>query len=290
MMNISDYPTNVWIELTNVCNLSCPLCPHSSMKREQGMMDFNRYKRIIDEIAGNVRELTLHHFGESTLHPDFIEMASYAYSSGICPIILSTNGTTLGKITDDILNTGIDILTISIDGATKATYEKLRKGSRFDEISGNVRKLLERKRVRGLTSPSIILQIVDNPETHGEIDEFIGMWKGLLNIHDCIAVKNFNDFAGTIGSPDKSRALIPMPCRILFENLVILWNGESTPCCIDMEGEMRTGNVFAGSIRKVWHSREFSSIRAAAAEGVRPQPCMTCTLGVGQGVYTEIHI
>ena len=69
----------VHIESTNLCNFKCSFCPHTKMKRKKGIMDFELYKKIIDEIKDwGIEELNLTGFGEPLLDPLLTEKIKYA--------------------------------------------------------------------------------------------------------------------------------------------------------------------------------------------------------------------
>src|SRR3990172_1700346 len=90
------YPDRMYIESTNVCNLSCIMCPNgtSGMKRPKGYMDFELFKRIVNEMAPHVETTTLHIWGEPLLHPKIIDMISYCKAKSL-PCEISTNATLL---------------------------------------------------------------------------------------------------------------------------------------------------------------------------------------------------
>ena len=65
-------PYCVQVEITNVCNLSCGMCPrhHVSVPREH--MKLTVFRKIIDRLDG-VGEVTLVGLGEPFVHPDIFE-------------------------------------------------------------------------------------------------------------------------------------------------------------------------------------------------------------------------
>ena len=129
-------PIRLWIEPTPYCNLKCPMCPQSDPKinevtKGKTHMDFELYKKIIDEAAGHVYDINLAHRGESTFHKGLPEMIQYASEKGI-KTRLHTNATILNeKMSKAILESGLDLLSFSFDGFKKEPYEKIRIGSNF---------------------------------------------------------------------------------------------------------------------------------------------------------------
>jgi MoaA/NifB/PqqE/SkfB family radical SAM enzyme len=78
--NVKGYPAILMIEPTNFCNLKCPLCPtgNDSLTAPKGYMDFEDYKKIIDEMGDYLLNVTLWNFGEPFLHKQISDMIDYA--------------------------------------------------------------------------------------------------------------------------------------------------------------------------------------------------------------------
>lgn len=257
-------------------------------------MKYEDYKKAADEIAGHkINSFWLQNYGESTLHPDLIRMIEYADQKGIEPLILSTNCTTLNdNMADDLLRSGLDYLVLSLDGATKETFERLRAGADYEQVVKNIQHIFQKKNELKIKAPILILQIVYSNETKDEINAYIKQWEGFLNKDDQISLKAYNDFAGQVEVKyPTEKEFARMPCQVFFGNLVILWNGDATPCCMDIEGTLKVGNVFSSSIGQVWNGEAYNKLRKAVNDrnyqGL--DICRKCTQGVGRslGVFTS---
>jgi hypothetical protein len=116
--HVSEYPLLVDLELASACNLRCPMCytisPGFKEKVNVSLMDFDLFKKIIDEIGGKVPALRLSLRGEATLHSKFVQCIEYAKQHGIKEVSSLTHG---GKLTRDffhqIAKAGIDWITIT---------------------------------------------------------------------------------------------------------------------------------------------------------------------------------
>ena len=100
----------IHIEPTNHCNLWLyNVCPQPrEMQRVKGMMNFDLYKSIIDELKDTPAEFVyLHQFGESLLHKKITDMVDYASENGL-QVGMSTNGTLLNEKYLVILNSKLD--------------------------------------------------------------------------------------------------------------------------------------------------------------------------------------
>jgi sulfatase maturation enzyme AslB (radical SAM superfamily) len=123
------WPTHLQIEPTTFCNLRCTLCPVTvGMDRPGGHMDFDLYKKIIDEVGGYVFLILLWDWGEPFLNPSIYEMISYAKQKGI-KLVCSTNGHLFKKReeTEKLISSGLDSIFFAVDGISQETYEPYRQ-------------------------------------------------------------------------------------------------------------------------------------------------------------------
>lgn len=92
-MSIEKFPSRIVLELTPLCNLSCHMCPRHYIKKTDGYMSEQLFKKLIDEIEIENRQAIVLPFwrGESCLHPNFLELLNYALGKNL-RIHLSTNG------------------------------------------------------------------------------------------------------------------------------------------------------------------------------------------------------
>jgi MoaA/NifB/PqqE/SkfB family radical SAM enzyme len=124
------------IEPTTSCNLRCPQCPSGlrSFTRETGIINEDFFKTTIDALYKELFYLTFYFQGEPYLHPDFTKMVAYASAKGIYTAT-STNAHFLSnENAKKTVESGLDRLIISIDGATQEAYESYRIGGSLDKV------------------------------------------------------------------------------------------------------------------------------------------------------------
>src|SRR5208337_1415674 len=167
------YPNTIGIETTNLCNLSCLICPRPLMHRKTGLMDFSLFRKIVDESKGRTELLYMANgVGEPLFHPNIIEMIEYANKNGIHTMI-GTNGTLLTKdLTNRLFNSGLDIIELSIDAATSSTYNKIRGGKNYEQLLKNLRTFAEANRSRKSAKPFTILQFIMTKFNAQEAEQF----------------------------------------------------------------------------------------------------------------------
>lgn len=272
------------IELTNRCNLACIMCPITEMERKLGNMDMELFKKIVAEAAGSGTTFVyLHAWGESTVHREMFQMVREAKKVGL-QVGLSTNCTMLNeKRAQEVVDSGLDFIVLSMDGAIKETYEKVRKNGDFEIVRQNITNMLATK-ARAGRGPFTVLQLIKMTETQTEVDDFTGYWKDMAP--DSVFVKKLWTWDGK--AEDINRLMIDeMPdavntvCHALWKQLVIHWNGDVIPCCTDIEGKLNLGNVREQSLREIWNGKPMRALRRAHTEGRRKglDPCDGCVSG-----------
>ena len=160
-------PINLQVELTNHCNLKCPVCPCGSdlTNRPPGNLDLDLFRRLMDEVGGNLLMVFLWGWGEPLLHPRFPEFVRIAREHGARTIV-STNGQNLieDRVREGLLQEPPDILIVSVDGLTQDTYSAYRIGADLETLLAGVRRLAEEKQARKQELPVLNMRI-DRDET-----------------------------------------------------------------------------------------------------------------------------
>lgn len=260
-------PFSLRIENTNFCNGQCFMCPYPSMKRKKGTMTRELYKKIIDQAKElNINYINLHNFGEPLADKDFVWRVKYAKSKNIKRISTNTNGTLLTKkLIKDIIKSGLDELYISVDAATKKTYQKIRIGLNYDHVQKSIKYLVKLKKQLKSDKPKIILDFLEFNLNENETNKFINKWKNLVDdvcisqIHDWSNKKKIDTGKSISNYVEFSQA----PCRLPFTEMLINWDGTVSLCCQDIEGEIILGDVNKKPISDIWQNKKYQAIRKA---------------------------
>ena len=151
---VSRFPEHVDIELSSACDMKCPMCYTTTDAFKnlvpKKILDMELFKKIIDECAERgVYSIRLSLRGEPFLNRDIVAMTRYAKQKGIREVATLTNGLKLTPaIFEDMLDAGLDWMTISFDGMGE-TYEQIRKPAKFDEAVDKIRQYHAIKKRRG---------------------------------------------------------------------------------------------------------------------------------------------
>ncbi|MFH1742888.1 MAG: SPASM domain-containing protein [bacterium] len=260
------FPLMLNIEPTSACNLSCYVCTRGKSQKAVGYMDWALYTKLIDEIGDHepLYMLNLHKDGEPLLHPKLPQMIQTAKEKGVSKVIhFNTNGVLLcGDRARELLDSGIDDITVSIDAAREETFQKIKGKSLLSTVERNVEEFLSLREKRGYSSPFLRVKIMEFSDTEDEIEEFIDKWEGVA---DEVQVSGIHNWGGGIHGVKQSIA-IPgerFPCVFLWYALAINWNGGVSLCCVDWRQSDTAGNLNDQTLQAIWQGEQMKKIRSA---------------------------
>lgn len=259
---LKSLPVRLWVELVSTCNLRCVMCPNKDLpENDRGFMDFEVFKKIVDEARDFVSEINIYHRGESLLHPQVDEMIKYAREKDIYTKI-HTNGTLLDEpLINKLLESGLHRVSFSYDAYDRETYEKIRVGASYDTVMGNIKRLLEIKKERN-SHINVSIELIAFPgmkwrEIKDKRNELISRFKGLPL--DGVIIRKIHNWGGylNIRKASNKYSVCPFP----WNALVILWDGTVLPCTQDFFGDYRLGNVKNFSLKEIWNCEEMEKLR-----------------------------
>lgn len=274
---VSEYPLEVDIELSTVCNLHCPMCftitDEFKNRVARKFMDMKLFWKIIDEISGKVPAVRLSLRGESSLHPEFISCIRYCKEKGIKEVSFLTNASTLTKeYFIQMAEAGADWITVSIDGMGEV-YESVRKPLKFEDTLQKIKDIYEIKQERGWKRPVIKIQSIwpairENPSAY---------YNTFAPYVDMVAYNPLIDYLG------KDEDIVyeeSFCCPQLYQRLIIGADGNALLCTNDEEGRYQLGNALQQSIYEIWHGERRKRIREfhAANKYKEIELCKKCFL------------
>ena len=270
---LKSMPYNIVIEPTNSCNLQCPLCSTGigAQTRKKGILEFENFKKLVDELKDTVLQLSLQNWGEATLVKDLPKMIKYASDNGIFTR-LSTNFSV--KYNDqffkELMTSGLGILVIDLDGTDQITYEKYRKNGNLELVLENTKKAVEFKKENSLKFPIIQARMLVMKHNEHQIEEFRKISKE-LNV-DEIELGNIQV------NPNTAKHWLPSnqefvyetylkerkvtPCHWPWSGLTINWDGGVSPCCVIDDEKSDFGDIFEQGIKKLWNNEYYVSARS----------------------------
>ncbi len=159
---VSALPNRLYVECTAACNISCDqacCAPETGITRtrQAGMLDFEVFRRVVDEAGPSLVRIDFFNYGEAFLHKRAVEMCEYI-KSRFPHIYLYTSTNGLAFTEEQVrrlIRSGIDEVTFSIDGATPESYVKYRRRGDFAKALRNLRLAVDEKRAIGSDVPVI---------------------------------------------------------------------------------------------------------------------------------------
>jgi MoaA/NifB/PqqE/SkfB family radical SAM enzyme len=266
------WPDIVQIESTNLCNAKCVFCPRDEMHRRQGVMDFELYRKVVDECAAlGITHVREHNYGEPFLDKQLVEKVRYAKSKGIREVGMISNGSLISEdIARGMIDAGLDAINISVDAAGKEVFESTRVHLDYDTVINNIRTLVRLRNASGKTHPKLILSFVRQNNSADE-QAFIAEWS---KVADKIHITDLHNWAGTLNE----KTDVQFPCYRLWMTFTVLWDGRVSMCCADFDGRHIFGDLRTQTIAEVWNSPLYRAARREHLESGGPGICRTCDL------------
>lgn len=173
---VRNTPIHIHVEPTTYCNLRCKFCEITSIKRPCHLR-LSQYKHVYDRIRP--LKVSLVGLGETLLNPDAIRIIRYTKEQG-SQIVTTSNGTLLTReVSRQLVESGLDLVKISLDGATKETYREIRGRDCFDMVVENIRVLSEEKQKARSKTPYLRLNLVINRLNLPELGDYLVIAKRL---------------------------------------------------------------------------------------------------------------
>jgi radical SAM protein with 4Fe4S-binding SPASM domain len=288
----------VVVEVTTYCNLKCAGCVRTIMADEGAWsnrhMAVDDFRRVIDELPPAALFVP-QGIGESTMHPQIVELIEIARQSGkFDRIEINTNG--LVRATDfygKLFEAGLTDLTVSVDTLDPALIERLRAETDIAKLEERLREFAssfpDRIGIRVTVSSGNIARLPDLLRRLNEFGRFkvwlqpffdMGKQVGVLSRDEVDelgkAVAGWvNDYPNLTVVAEQflpSAKICPSP----WVSPAVTVDGELKPCCMILHQEQVSfGNLLRIPFPELWQSAEVGRFRDAFVER-SPACCARC--------------
>jgi len=275
---LEEYPPNIQIEPTSICNLRCIMCYQSDKSFSSksfgfmGYMKLDLLKKIIDEIEGKIEGVTFASRGEPTLHSQLDEFLKYCEGKFL-GLKLNTNATLLDeKKINLLLSSDLQSLVLSIDEKNKENYEKIRVNAKFEKIMRNL-DLLKNIREKKYKNSKIKIRISGvKINTEQNVEEMNQFYKEFA---DEIALVDYSPWESAY---DNEINNIEAECSELYRRIFVWQDGKVNPCDYDYKSILSKWNANQNSIKSIWNSDYYNEIRNLhkLKERKKIEPCNRC--------------
>ena len=173
--------TKVYIEPTVACNLDCITCFRNAWDQPIGRMSEETFERFFVGLK-ELSPLPSVYFGgigEPLFHPKTIDWIAQVKQLGV-KVELITNGTILNeKIARQLIDSGLDVLWVSIDGASPETYADVRMGAELPSIMKNLRRFAKMRKASHYPTPEIGIAFVAMKRNIADLPKVIQLGKSV---------------------------------------------------------------------------------------------------------------
>jgi len=272
------------IEITNTCNLKCPMCRSDLAARPRQLMPPDVFERLVLRLKeAGIGRTALHTVGEPLLHGRLPELLEIAARHGV-KVWISTNAQ-FPKVLETILRgqrRALSSIRISVDAATPATFAELRPGGRLDKVMESLEIIRRLNQGQPDCEFNLNLHAVVSMANIGELPLIFRTFTPYSWQEQIL----FSLVNGLSPDPSFFRRAFPfpgliaptVPCLHPFRHMTILNDGRATLCCADFEGELTIGAALATPLSVLWNSPEAQDIRRQHLEpkGMRLRSCRDC--------------
>ena len=244
-----------YLEITNVCNLSCAFCPKT--RRPAGFLTPEQFRQLAGRLRPHTDYLYFHLMGEPLLHPRLDELLSVAGELGF-RVILTTNGTLLGRWREtlpaapalDKVNISLHCLEANQSGLSLDSYLSLCLDAACGLSAAGKKCVLRLWNLDGTDTPG---QNRDNPRILSALSaRFPAPWtEGRRGTR--LAPGVYLEWGETFDWPDLSAPEGGSAgfCYGLRDQVGVLCDGTVVPCCLDHEGDVPLGNLFRQELAEI---------------------------------------
>lgn len=306
------YPRAIEVETTTYCNLKCVMCEHTYWKEKNQRMNYKQFRYILDQFP-KLSWIGMTGIGSSFLNPDYIKMVMLVKKRNIYLEIYDHFDLLDEKISRQLIEAGVDRVIVSMDAATRKTYEKIRINANFERVIKNIRTLYVLKKKMKAHYPEITYHFIISKLNIGEILPYIDLVKELssgenTSIYFTSILHPFEEIKEiAVQVPDSLVERAEEKAKKL--GIKIAWNrsvprekepitkcnewimpfifvdGTVVPCCAGLEANRRDyqrktsmGNIFKPPFSEIWNNPKYRVLRQMIHEGKTPPACQHCTI------------
>jgi radical SAM protein with 4Fe4S-binding SPASM domain len=278
-----DFPKVILIDTVSYCNLKCSMCFHREMKRKKGIMSWELFTKIVDEIAEVDKDarVWMVFFGEALIikkhRPSIFEMIAYAKSKELTDVVLNSNANLMDEdASRGLIDSGLDAIYIGIDAFTPETYSQIRVGGNYERTVENVVTLLRLKESLNVEKPEVFVQFVEMESNKCEKEAFTKFWTEQGAI---VKIRPMVSWAGMVEAPNLVLENDERwPCYWAMRTMSITDTGKVVTCAVDLDAQFIAGDVNTASLKEIWKGKlkELRQLHLSKRFDELPENCKHC--------------
>ena len=315
---LKSYPTRCYLEITDQCNLRCPMCGQNWFTYQRTFIP----EEVLEKFKGlfpYLKDIAVFGFGESLVDKRFFDILA------MIPRHINTRYVTNGLLMDrnaceKMIDLELNEISISMDAATSDTYYFVRRSKGFDKIVENIKTLVELKQQKNSRNPEIIMSYALFKRNAEEFLDFIllahtlGVTKVSANYlivyredlmdeslyyHQELGNRVFREakaLAKQLGidlfmpksfeeaEPEESTGKL-VTCYEPWEFVYFRSDGMIQPCCVN---DTELGDITKQSFDEIWNGPVYQKFRKMVNTTRTNPNCAQC-MGWGMRKVTDIE-
>jgi MoaA/NifB/PqqE/SkfB family radical SAM enzyme len=270
----AEFPSQILVDVAEVCDLACIHCPHPAFKKSEHYsaryLEPELNAKLVDEVRdhgqGSMQYIRYASAGEPLIHPKIYDMIDYATKNSGVLVTLTTNGTMLvEKRIERLLAAGVDVIDISIDAFSPEAYSKIRVNGDLNVTRTNVLRLLELAK-RAPSKTKVVVSYVEMPQNQHETADFDAFWKDhgadyvvIRRLHSCSGAK----IPLAAIRRKENDAVARRPCLYPWERIVLNPRGNLAYCPSDWVHGSHIADYRTTTILETWQGEFYRGLRNA---------------------------
>lgn len=300
-------PLEIDVEPINRCNFRCDHCQVTHWDKAVDRLTLQQFERILEAFP-RLSWLKLQGMGEPFINRETIDMLASASQRHI-PTSFVSNGSIMPESLRSRLSTlrGTKMM-FSVDGATKDTFEAMRPGSNFQDVTANIRRLSD-SQTDSRVPPMAFWTVVTETNVH-ELADIVRLTSSLrvpelffqIQVADWgkpamaartrpLRVTSTATLDDQLDKAARLAASLGVVLNIYRDNMLktgeacswpwrstyIASNGDVVPCCVVADSStMKLGNIFQTSFQEIWNGKAYRALREQMRSGNIPDYCKGC--------------
>jgi MoaA/NifB/PqqE/SkfB family radical SAM enzyme len=260
-------PPYIKIEATPLCHMTCGGCAHHSKEHKKSLhnqmhLTIDTLARIVEPVEQDLLGVSLSYIGEPLLNKELPQLVRWLHERRICTSFPTNLSVPLPEErAEALVRAGLDLMLVSLDGASEETYSKYRTGGKFSLVVENVRKLADIKRRLNSRRPFLVWKMVVFPHNEHEVEVAKRTWRS-RGFDGFETVLDYDSAESQALSRRVNSRLVEKrkPCFWAWNSSVLRWDGEVQPCCVPNSG-IHLGNAREDGLLTVWRSDAYVSLR-----------------------------
>jgi hypothetical protein len=206
-------------------------------------------------------------FGEPAMHPQLGEIVRILRGGGAAAIAVRTSALVGEDVFDDLIfELPVDVVIVTLDAATRQTYQYVHGVDAFDRVTQRVQGWLQRRRERRQVRPMIVPEFCKTLDNFADMEAFFDDW---MRRTGTAVISGPSHYARQCADRAVTRVAPPrrVPCRQVFNRATVLADGTLAGCDRDFAGRQAAGSLRNTAFRELWSGRFMSGLRDAHRAG-----------------------